>query len=71
MAAATTRAGATRTYPYYPLSFGFFWDPWWGYGSPYGDGYGYGLGYGSGYGYGYGGYGPYQGPTYRSTAASD
>ena len=52
-------------YPYYPLSFGFLWNPWWGYGSHYGAGYGYGLGYASGYGYGYGGYGPYQGPTYQ------
>jgi hypothetical protein len=55
-------------YPYYPLSFGFFWDPWWGYGSSFGAGYGYGYGhgYGSGYGYGYGGYGPYPGPAYQT-----
>jgi hypothetical protein len=55
-------------YPYYPLSYGFFWDPWWGYGYPYGGygGYrGYGYGYGAGYGYGYGSYGPYPGPTYE------
>ena len=61
-------AGTTWYYPYYPLSYGFFWDPWWGYGYPYGGygyGHGYGLGYGSGYGYGYGGYGAYQGPTYQ------
>jgi hypothetical protein len=51
-------------YPYYPLSYGFFWDPWWGYGYPYG-GYGYGLGFGSGYGYGYGSYGAYAGPAYQ------
>lgn len=54
-------------YPYYPLSYGFFWDPWWGYGSPYG-GYGYGAGYGYGRGYGYGGgygYGVYSGPAYQ------
>jgi hypothetical protein len=55
------------SYPYYPLSLGFFWDPFWGYGSPYGGGYyGYGRGYGGGYGYGYdGGYGAYAGPTYQ------
>ena len=53
----------TFYYPYYPLSYGFFWDPWWG--SGYGSGYGYGGGYGYGYGGGYGGYGPYQGPTYQ------
>ncbi len=54
-------------YPYYPLSYGFFWDPWWGYGYPYGGygGYGYGAGYGAGFGYGYGSYGAYQGPTYQ------
>jgi hypothetical protein len=50
-------------YPYYPLSYGFFWDPW-GY-SAYGYGSGYGYPDGAGYGYGYGGYGPYQGPTYQ------
>jgi hypothetical protein len=38
-------------YPYYPLSYGFFWNPWWGYGYPWG-GYGYGGYYGGGYGYG-------------------
>jgi hypothetical protein len=56
-------------YPYYPLSYGFFWDPWWGYGSPWGygyGGYGYGGYYGGGYGGGYGGYGRYQGPAYQA-----
>ena len=54
----------TFYYPYYPLTYGFFWDPWWG--SGYGGyGYGYGGGYGYGYGGGYGGYGPYPGPTYQ------
>ena len=54
-------------HPYYPLSYGFFWDPWWGYGYPYGGygGYGFSAGYGGGYGYGYGSYGAYQGPTYQ------
>lgn len=53
-------------YPYYPLSYGFFWDPWWGYGSPWG-GYGYGGHYGGGsyYGGGYG-YGRYHGPGYEA-----
>jgi len=55
----------TWSYPYYPLTYGFFWDPWWGAGYPYGGGYGYGSGYGGAYGGGYGGYGPYQGPTYQ------
>jgi len=48
-------------YPYYPLAYGFFWNPWVGYGYPYG------YGYGAGYGYvgAYGGYGAYAGPTYQ------
>jgi hypothetical protein len=46
-------------YPYYPLTYGFFWDPWWGYG------YGYPWGYGYGYGYG-GGYPVYQGPVQQA-----
>jgi hypothetical protein len=50
-------------YPYYPLSYGFFWNPWWGYGYPWG-GYAYGgYGYGGYYG---GGYGHYQGPAYQT-----
>lgn len=58
-------------YPYVPLTYGLFWNPWWGYGSPYGSyagyGGGYGAEYGGAYGYGgYGGYGPYQGPTYQT-----
>jgi hypothetical protein len=48
--------GSSWYYPYYPLTYGFFWDPWWGYGYPWGYGYGY---------YG-GGYGAYQGPVYQA-----
>ena len=52
------------SYPYYPLTYGFLWDPWWGYGYPFGYGYGYGSGWYGGYGYG-GGYGAYAGPQYE------
>jgi hypothetical protein len=52
----------TWYYPYYPLTYGFFWDPWWGYGYPWAyGGYGYGYGYGGGYGYG-----AYSGPVYEA-----
>jgi hypothetical protein len=47
-------------YPYYPLSYGLFWDPWWGYASGWGSGWGWGSAYVGGYGGG-----AYQGPAYQ------